>query len=270
MKNWNKKIGLSSLILIMAITFFGFQKEAFAATVGSSQLKQAESGWSRIVDTNPLITYTGTWTKYNNTLYSTGSASASLTDGATASFWFKGDKLRVIGSRNLNKSKVMKIQIDETTYVFSAYGNAQTDTLLFEKTGLENKDHQVTLIYQKEDSTDFVLSAIDISNSGALIPAPTPEPTPEPTPDPEPEQPSVGRAILVVTMDTGFEKEFDLSMEEVKSFITWYENKQAGSGTASYAIDKHDNNKGPFKSRKNYVIFNKILNFEVSEYSTTQ
>lgn len=112
---------------------FGFQKEALAATVGSSQLKQAEAGWSRIVDRNPLITYTGTWTKYDNTLYSTGSASAALTNEATASFWFKGDKLRVIGSRNMNKSKVMKIQIDETTYLFSAYGNAQTDTLLFQK-----------------------------------------------------------------------------------------------------------------------------------------
>lgn len=44
-------------------------------------------------------------------------------------------------------------------------------------------------------------------------------------------------------MRTGLEKEFDLSMEEVDSFLTWYENKQAGTGTASYAIDKHDNNK---------------------------
>lgn len=69
-------------------------------------------------------------------------------------------------------------------------------------------------------------------------------------------------------MDTGLEKEFDLSMKEINSFISWYEAKQAGSGTASYAIDKHNNNKGPFSNRKDYVIFNKILTFEVSEYST--
>ncbi|WP_434750882.1 fibronectin type III domain-containing protein [Paenibacillus amylolyticus] len=82
----------------------------------------------------------------------------------------------------------------------------------------------------------------------------------------EPEQPSDNRAILVVTMTTGLEKEFDLSMQEVNNFINWYETKQAGSGKASYAIDKHDNNKGPFKSRKDYVLFDRILTFEVSEY----
>ncbi|WP_091020697.1 hypothetical protein [Paenibacillus amylolyticus] len=83
----------------------------------------------------------------------------------------------------------------------------------------------------------------------------------EPNPDP-----SDNRAILVVTMTTGLEKEFDLSMQEVNSFIDWYEAKQAGSGRASYAIDKHDNNKGPFKSRKDYILFDRVLTFEVSEY----
>ncbi|AIQ31266.1 galactose oxidase [Paenibacillus sp. FSL P4-0081] len=68
-------------------------------------------------------------------------------------------------------------------------------------------------------------------------------------------------------MTTGLEKEFDLSMEEVNAFIAWYENKQSGTGTASYAIDKHENNKGPFSSRKDYVIFDKILTFSVDEYS---
>ncbi|MNC52782.1 hypothetical protein D3C75_1021500 [compost metagenome] len=68
-------------------------------------------------------------------------------------------------------------------------------------------------------------------------------------------------------MNTGLEKEFDLSMEEVNAFITWYENKQSGIGTASYAINKHNNNKGPFSTRKEYVIFDKILTFSVDEYS---
>ncbi|GGH44340.1 hypothetical protein GCM10008014_05640 [Paenibacillus silvae] len=78
--------------------------------------------------------------------------------------------------------------------------------------------------------------------------------------------PETGRAILIVTMTIGLEKEFDLSMQEVNSFIDWYETKQTGSGKASYAIDKHDNNKGPFKSRKDYILFDRILTFEVSEY----
>ncbi|QQZ60483.1 fibronectin type III domain-containing protein [Paenibacillus sonchi] len=329
MKSWKRRLGLSGLILIIAISFFGIQKNTFAATVGSSQLKKPETGWKRIIDSNPLITYKGTWIQYTNKEYSTGSAHATLIDGSSSSFWFKGNKLRVLGSRNLNKSKTMKIQIDDATYFYSAYGKAQTDTLLFEKTGLDNTDHQVTITYQKETSQDFVLSAFDISDSGALIPeptkapepsatpeptidptaTPTPEPTVEPTatpeptsaptteptveptatpeptsaptteptveptatpsttPSPTPEQPTGHRAILVVTMNTGLEKEFDLSMEEVSSFIDWYEKKQSGTGTASYAINKHNNNKGPFTSRKEYVIFDKILTFSVDEYS---
>ncbi|PPQ47765.1 hypothetical protein C5G87_16745 [Paenibacillus peoriae] len=83
----------------------------------------------------------------------------------------------------------------------------------------------------------------------------------------DPEQPKGNRAILVVTMTTGLEKEFDLSMKEVNDFISWYEGKQAGSGSASYAINKHDNNKGPFSSRKDYMLFDRILTFEVSEYT---
>ncbi|AIQ68588.1 hypothetical protein PGRAT_13880 [Paenibacillus graminis] len=76
-----------------------------------------------------------------------------------------------------------------------------------------------------------------------------------------------GNAILTVYLTNGSEKEYDLSMSEVNAFIAWYENKQAGTGKASYAIDKHDNNKGPFTSRKDYVIFDKILTFSVDEYS---
>ncbi|AWB44019.1 fibronectin type III domain-containing protein [Paenibacillus sp. CAA11] len=87
--------------------------------------------------------------------------------------------------------------------------------------------------------------------------------TEEPT---TPEQPSGNRAILVVTMTTGLEKEFDLSMKEVNAFIAWYEAKQSGSGKASYAIDKHNNNKGPFSSRKDYILYDRVLTFEVNEY----
>ncbi|MEK3787255.1 hypothetical protein [Paenibacillus sp. FSL K6-1230] len=86
------------------------------------------------------------------------------------------------------------------------------------------------------------------------------------TEEPGTEQPSGNRAIMVVTMTTGLEKEFDLSMKEVNNFIAWYEAKQAGSGKASYAIDKHDNNKGPFSSRKDYILYDRVLTFEVSEY----
>ncbi|MCY7768010.1 hypothetical protein MOB20_21425, partial [Bacillus inaquosorum] len=42
------------------------------------------------------------------------------------------------------------------------------------------------------------------------------------------EEQNGNRAILLVTMSTGLEKEFDLSMEEVNDFINWYDQKAAG------------------------------------------
>lgn len=55
---------------------------------------------------------------------------------------------------------------------------------------------------------------------------------------------------------------------EVKAFINWYDAKDAGSGPSKYAINKNNNNKGPFSKRTDYIIFNNILMFEVSEYAT--
>ncbi|MNZ57211.1 SPRY domain protein [compost metagenome] len=87
--------------------------------------------------------------------------------------------------------------------------------------------------------------------------------------DPTDPQPTGDRAILTVTMTTGLEKEFDLPMSEVEAFMSWYDAKENGTGPAKYGINKHNNNKGPFSKRTDYVIFKNILSFEVSEYSTT-
>ncbi|MGG4219016.1 SPRY domain-containing protein [Paenibacillus jamilae] len=106
----------------------------------------------------------------------------------------------------------------------------------------------------------------------STTPDPTTKPDPSTTPDPSDtdgsSQPTGDRAILTVTMDNGFDKEFDLSKKELNAFIAWYDAKDAGRGASFFAIDKHNNNKGPFSNRKDYVIFNKILTFEVSEYSS--
>ncbi|OOC59512.1 hypothetical protein BBD40_25770 [Paenibacillus ihbetae] len=92
------------------------------------------------------------------------------------------------------------------------------------------------------------------------------EPT-EPPVDPEPPVEPVGeRAIFVITLNNGTEKEYDLSMQEVQEFISWYEGRAAGSGPVTFAINKHNNNKGPFKQRQDYIVFDKIITFEVNEY----
>ncbi|CAM3661517.1 MULTISPECIES: Kelch repeat-containing protein [Saccharibacillus] len=101
----------------------------------------------------------------------------------------------------------------------------------------------------------------------------TPPGTGEPTTPPgtgEPTIPGGDRAILVITMNNGLEKEYDLSMAEVNAFTAWYDAKDAGKGSARFVIDKHSNNKGPFSKRTDSVIFNNILTFEVSEYTLNQ
>lgn len=144
--------------------------------------------------------------------------------------------------------------------------------IMFEKTGLSKGEHSIEFV--NNTANYLCLYAVDVDGElkpyQPIDPTPTePEPEPEPNPEPKPapEQPKGDRALLVITMTTGLEKEYDLSMDEVNAFITWYDAKDAGTGPSKYAIDKHNNNKGPFNKRTDYVIFNNILTFEVNEYS---
>ena len=100
------------------------------------------------------------------------------------------------------------------------------------------------------------------------VPTPTPSLTPTPSPTSTP-APSGERALLTITMVNGLEKEYDLTVQEVSAFIAWFETRDAGTGPAKYAFNKTWN-KGPFSKRTEYVIFEKILNFNVDEYSTKE
>jgi hypothetical protein len=78
--------------------------------------------------------------------------------------------------------------------------------------------------------------------------------------------PKVGKALLIVTMSDEIQKEYDLSMDEINAFITWYNTRATGTGLPHYTFNK-DFNLGPFQSRKDYLVFDKIQNFEVMEYT---
>ncbi|MCP3773904.1 hypothetical protein NLX71_11395 [Paenibacillus sp. MZ04-78.2] len=77
------------------------------------------------------------------------------------------------------------------------------------------------------------------------------------------------RALLRIMLNNGEEKEYDLSMKEVNAFLAWYEGRASGTGAVMFAIDKHNNNKGPFKNRKDYMIYDKIITFEVNAYTAS-
>ncbi|OXS66093.1 hypothetical protein B1B04_24420 [Lysinibacillus sp. KCTC 33748] len=73
------------------------------------------------------------------------------------------------------------------------------------------------------------------------------------------------RAILRITLINEVIKEYDLSAQELKAFIDWYNARTKGTGLEQYPFLKTWN-MGPFSNRTEYVIYSKILMFEVDEY----
>lgn len=84
-----------------------------------------------------------------------------------------------------------------------------------------------------------------------------------------PEAPSLERALLRITMTNGQINEYDVSMNKVIDFTGWYDDRANGNGKAYFIIDRTFN-LGPFTSRKDYIIFEKVLQFEVMEYTETE
>ncbi|WP_461614873.1 Ig-like domain-containing protein [Clostridium sp. Marseille-QA1073] len=74
-------------------------------------------------------------------------------------------------------------------------------------------------------------------------------------------------AILSISLVNGATKEYDVSMEEVNKFISWFEERANGKGSALYSFDKKLN---PYKSVTEYIAHNKIVSFEVREYEISK
>ena len=80
----------------------------------------------------------------------------------------------------------------------------------------------------------------------------------------DPNQPIKNKVLLVITMVTGERKEYEMTADKINDFIAWYNSKAASSPT--YVIEK-DYNKASFTSRKDYIAYEQISNFEVNEYN---
>ncbi|WP_286176940.1 discoidin domain-containing protein [Brevibacillus brevis] len=119
-------------------------------------------------------------------------------------------------------------------------------------------------VTKNNGSSKFVTIG-EIEMMAKISESPEPEPNPEPKPEPTPE-PTGDKALLVIKMISGLEKEFELSASEVQDFIDWYNGRADGRGKEAFMFDK-DFNKGPFTSRNDYVAFSKIQSFEVMEYT---
>ncbi len=81
----------------------------------------------------------------------------------------------------------------------------------------------------------------------------------------EEQQSEFDRALLVITLTNGTIKEYDVSSQEIDTFINWYENRANGTGKPYYIFDKNYN-LGPFTGRNDYLIYDTIFGFEVMAY----
>jgi fibronectin type 3 domain-containing protein len=76
---------------------------------------------------------------------------------------------------------------------------------------------------------------------------------------------ATGKALLRITMTNGEEKEYDMSTDQMRSFVKWYNN---GTDKQVYTIKKTFNI-GKLSDRTEYLIHSKIALFETMAYNTT-
>ncbi|WP_246329124.1 Kelch repeat-containing protein [Brevibacillus halotolerans] len=113
---------------------------------------------------------------------------------------------------------------------------------------------------------------VELNLSDLINPDPTPDPDPNPNPNPKPDpnpnpNPNpTGNALLVIYMDSGLIKEYEMTNEEIRNFTEWYEGRAKGNGREAYIVNKKYNI-GPFNSRKDFISYSHIESFEVQEYS---
>lgn len=160
---------LAKCICFMLCVLFLGQVTVFAATVGS-KLATPETGWSRYdPGDQSKIHLTGIWNyKYDTRLW--GNSSHATSDkNASCRFKFYGTKLRIIGWYDTNRPTQVNVTIDGNTNSYNPYHSWSNLMLVYEKTGLDLKVHEVIINSPYVGSSCYDVDAIDIDNTGYLV-----------------------------------------------------------------------------------------------------
>lgn len=80
-----------------------------------------------------------------------------------------------------------------------------------------------------------------------------------------PNPPVYKRALLVIRMVSHDWFEYDLTENEIKDFMHWYDNITAEDLKAYYVFNK-DFNMDSLQSYKDHIVYNKIVFFEIKEH----
>lgn len=103
-------------------------------------------------DQDPAITYTGTWSSYNDAGDFGGSEKYSNTVGASAEYKFTGTGISFIGPKNNNLGTV-DIYLDDVLVEENLSLNAPSKNyqqVLFKRTGLENGQHTIKVVVKSQ------------------------------------------------------------------------------------------------------------------------
>ncbi|WP_143317882.1 Ig domain-containing protein [Clostridium sp. HBUAS56017] len=176
MKNCLKKLGIIFIMLLVAVGIGAIQNGivASAATVGK-QLTAPEEGWQRIDDTNNMIIYNGTWSRYNGAGACGSSEIYTWTNNDSVQFKFYGTKIRILGSIASNKptGECAEVYIDniDCGKIFEHNDNPVYQTLVFENTSLNKGYHTVKIMTKNLalSNLNIAFDAIDIDSDGKLV-----------------------------------------------------------------------------------------------------
>ncbi|MCT4597260.1 MAG: hypothetical protein N4A50_05205 [Vallitalea sp.] len=73
------------------------------------------------------------------------------------------------------------------------------------------------------------------------------------------------RYILLVVLNNGMQKEYDIDTSTADRFINWYFNRANGIGSPIFTLFNHEKD-DVFENSKDYIGFNTILYYQVNEY----
>ncbi|PPA93655.1 Kelch repeat-containing protein [Brevibacillus laterosporus] len=196
-----------------------------------------------------------TWTQVDELPYENGVIESSLNFNDKIIFISR----LTVTSYDVDTKELKKLPISSINRVGGAYGI------------VNGKLYVIGGSYVVDGHTSGGSSVVEELNLSDLMnpdpnPDPNPNPNPDPNPNPEPNPNPTGNALLVIYMDSGLIKEFEMTNEEIRNFTEWYEGRAKGNGREAYIVNKKYNI-GPFNSRKDFISYSHIESFEVQEYS---
>lgn len=141
------------------------------ATVGQ-QLSVPEEGWRRYDDADSRIVYSNPAILNDSRVYN-GSLHYLYPIGLSdvkVNFKFYGTKLRIISPVSPNYIDNIKIKIDSMDdEIFSEKYSLAYNVIVYEKLGLSNTAHTVSIVFPANSVLAYSLDAIDIDADGYLV-----------------------------------------------------------------------------------------------------